>query len=374
MEKQFSRIYYLDNLRSFALLLGLIFHSAIVYAETIGYAIKNPQRSPILDDFCFFVHSFRMPLFFFLSGFFSEMILSKKGSIEYWKTRALRLLIPLITGFLLLAPIQYYITGLTKDFESNLLIFYFLYWTSSDYGLSHLWFLYYLIFYCIILPFIPGKNKFFVWKVQGSHYYLFFFVSLTFSMSLISNSFFPKGFKIFKIDLYLFIFYLSFFLSGMITWRNNAFFQDSPIGLIIKGLLFLLSCIILSIFEYYEKFDPLWKAYFWGGEYKRFIHILFSSMAAWIFIYFFIEFFKRFFNFENKITIYLRNSSLPIYLIHHPISLIIGYLLKDSVLGVYPTFFLHSIFVIILSFTIYDSLIRTSPMWQRLFGVQFKSN
>ena len=65
-----KRLFYLDNLKTFALLLGVLFHTSIVYAPNIGYAIKSGDLHYFFSILVHLIHLFRMPLFFFLSGFF----------------------------------------------------------------------------------------------------------------------------------------------------------------------------------------------------------------------------------------------------------------------------------------------------------------
>lgn len=365
-----SRLIYLDNLRSFALLLGLVFHSAIVYADSIGYALKSDERSVILDHFCFFVHSFRMPLFFFLSGFFSEMVWHKKTWKFYLSTRSNRLFIPLIIGLLIFAPIQYYIMQLGKKDNLGFTEFYFHFFTDQYFGLSHLWFLYYLIVYCIILPFLPGKESFFKFKVHSTSLFLFLFFSITLGISLIAHSFFPKGYKFLEIDPYFFFYNFSFFFAGILAYQNQAIFQETEIRLRRKILLFVFAFFLLAFFENSEKTDPLWMGYFFGREWIRFFHLTLASMTAWGFIYFFIEFFKRFFRKETSMSLYLRDSSLPIYLIHHPVSLILGYGLYHVEVGVYIKFSIHVTLVFLISYGIYDSFVKPSPIWRRLLGMK----
>jgi glucans biosynthesis protein C len=365
-----NRLVYLDNLRSFALLLGLVFHSAIVYAESIGYAIKSEDRSEILEHFCFFVHSFRMPLFFFLSGFFSEMVWAIKGWRIYIHSRATRLFIPLVVGLVLFSPVQYYIMELSLGRELNWIEYLIHYFQSGTAGLSHLWFLYYLVMFCVLLMILPGKESFFRFNNLSTSYYLFFFISITLGFSLLAHSFFPKGFKFYKVDPYLFIYYFSYFFCGIFAFSNQAIFRDNQVGLRIKVALFLTAFFLLAFFENSEKTDPLWTGYFWGGGITRLFHLFLSSLTAWSFIYFFIEFFKRFFREENSFTIYLRDGSLPIYLIHHPISLILGFILIPLDLDVWIKFSIHLVLVFILSYSIYDAIIKPSPLWRRLMGMK----
>jgi glucan biosynthesis protein C len=361
---------YLDNLRSFALLLGLVFHSAIVYAESIGYAIQSQDRSEVLKHFCFFVHSFRMPLFFFLSGFFSEMIWTKKGKMAYLQTRSLRLILPFFVGMVLFAPIQYFLVELRKG-ENFLYPEFFLgFWSGDSFGLSHLWFLYYLIIYCILLPFVPGKDRYFRFDSLSSHFLYFFFVLTTLGFSLFANSIFPKGYKFLEIDPYLFIYNFSFFFAGILAFRNPKMFRDSILTVQAKAIGFICLLILLVFFENLEIQDPLWSGYFWGGRPRRILHLGVSATIAWGFIYFFIEFFKRFFNSETESSIYIRDSSLPIYLIHHPVSLGLGYYLLPLNIDLFPKFCIHLTLVFLISFLIYDSFVKPSPLFRLLLGMR----
>ncbi|WCL50240.1 acyltransferase family protein [Leptospira sp. GIMC2001] len=365
-----SRLIYLDNLRSFALLLGLVFHTAIVYAESVGYAIKSTERSEIFDHFCFFIHSFRMPLFFFLSGYFSEMVWCKKGWRDYLETRTNRLLIPLIVGLILFAPIQYYLMSLIKAGSKTYFEYFFEFFSFAEFGLSHLWFLYYLVIYCFILVLIQFLTKLLRFKIKSPNMYLFLFFSITFSFALVGNAVFPKGLRYLWIDPYLFIFYFSFFFAGILAYKNSAIFNDDSIGLWWKVVIFVLGFGLLALFEYSEKTDPLWMSFFWTKGWIRFFHLLIASLTAWGFIYFFIEFFKRFFQKETAVSVYLRDSSLPIYLIHHPISLVIGYLLLYIDIHLGFKFIFHTISVFLFSFVIYDSIIVKSQILRRLFGMK----
>lgn len=99
-----GRLVYLDNLRSFALLLGIIFHAAIVYASDIKYAIQDEDRSDVLSYFCYWIHSYRMPMFYMISGFFSAMVWEKKEEVFIWKLGSNEFLSQLFLDFYSLRP------------------------------------------------------------------------------------------------------------------------------------------------------------------------------------------------------------------------------------------------------------------------------
>ncbi|MFN7224032.1 MAG: acyltransferase family protein [Paracoccaceae bacterium] len=87
------RLYHLDALRSFAILYGLLVHTA-----TLG--VSGPLR--LISDISGY---FRMGTFFLVSGFFAAMVLRRYGPALFLKKRALALLVPLACGLILLNPV-----------------------------------------------------------------------------------------------------------------------------------------------------------------------------------------------------------------------------------------------------------------------------
>ena len=59
------RLDYLDAVRSFALILGVIFHSSLSFMPVfIGWAVMDISTSGFVSIFMMIIHSFRMELFF----------------------------------------------------------------------------------------------------------------------------------------------------------------------------------------------------------------------------------------------------------------------------------------------------------------------
>ena len=61
--------------------------------------------SPFLSDAGFVAHIFRMSLFFFIAGFFGRLLYHKLGARGFWTNRAMRILVPLIVGWVILMPL-----------------------------------------------------------------------------------------------------------------------------------------------------------------------------------------------------------------------------------------------------------------------------
>jgi fucose 4-O-acetylase-like acetyltransferase len=101
-----NRLDYLDAVRAFALLLGIVFHASMSFVPFfIGWAVMDISTSSIVTNFMLVSHSFRMELFFLIAGFFSHMTFHKKGASVFISSRLTRIAIPFVVGWFILRPL-----------------------------------------------------------------------------------------------------------------------------------------------------------------------------------------------------------------------------------------------------------------------------
>ncbi|MCG6192446.1 acyltransferase family protein [Leptospira sp. FAT2] len=363
--KNRKRLFYLDNLRSFALLLGLVFHVAIVYAAEIKYPLRNEERSEFFDVFGEWVHVFRMPLFFFLSGYFTEAIFRAKPLKDFLRMRIFRIFIPTVVGVLLFAPMQSYISLLQDGERISYLDFYIQIFLNGNIRPSHLWFLYFLILFTILHLFVrkatlpltallkkePAQKGFAQeWKT------ITVFTFISFAGTCMINLYFMKDESRFAIEPVNFVYNYTFFLCGslliskeklLLEPQSDRFWIWAPLAL-------------LTFWGFYEisRIDPFWSYFGYTGDWRRILHILSKCAAGWLMIRLLIGLFQKFFDFKNEQTEYMRTASLPIYLVHHPVSLLAGYFVVHTSLGLAEKFVLHLFLVFSITFAIYHFLIR----------------
>jgi hypothetical protein len=99
------RYHALDRVRATAMLLGVVYH-AILFRMFVGAGGPGPMGAPDSSRwFSDWLHSFRMPLFFLISGFFGRMMLEKYGTRDYLKRRWQRIAIPLFVGLFTFSPL-----------------------------------------------------------------------------------------------------------------------------------------------------------------------------------------------------------------------------------------------------------------------------
>src|SRR5215470_9106726 len=143
----------LSNLRGFAIVMVVAFHSCIAYLISqpdAALAFDVPpygwRATPIVDSarwlgfdlFCAFQYSYLMQLMFFLSGLFVWPSLSRKGGGKFLYDRVLRLGVPFAIGLYLLMPVAYYSVYRVTAVDPSWLAF----WPSGP-----MWFLWLLLLF-----------------------------------------------------------------------------------------------------------------------------------------------------------------------------------------------------------------------------------
>ncbi|MFY8133959.1 MAG: acyltransferase family protein [Aquimonas sp.] len=159
-----DRLHGLDALRGFALLLGIALHTSMSYlpgAETF-WIVAESQPSVALGGFFFWVHSFRMSLFFLLAGYFGRLLLERRGLGGLLRDRVRRILLPLLAFWfpLLVAAIwaAWLKHGGTPPEQEQPPL------SAENFPLMHLWFLYLL---CLFYPALLMLRALLAWIDRG---------------------------------------------------------------------------------------------------------------------------------------------------------------------------------------------------------------
>ncbi|MEM9345597.1 MAG: acyltransferase family protein [Planctomycetota bacterium] len=156
-----QRFHGFDALRGGAMLLGIVLHAAITYMERpmdgLLWPLGNQPTHVSFDVLFWWIHGWRIPLFFVMAGFFAAMLARRRGPAGFLKHRVDRILKPVIVASFTLLPIMYYLWGWgwllegratgeevwQFDFEDPGIEEHFI-------GPAHLWFLNYLIVFSLV--------------------------------------------------------------------------------------------------------------------------------------------------------------------------------------------------------------------------------
>ncbi|MGB0766438.1 MAG: acyltransferase family protein, partial [Phycisphaeraceae bacterium] len=167
------RFHGFDALRGGAMLLGIVLHAAITHMVEpmpgLLWPLSEQPKHLAFDAFFWWVHAWRIPLFFVMAGFFAAMLARRRGPSGFLKHRVRRVLMPVTVASFLLLPMIYCLWGwgwliegrvrweevYQFDFDSPEI-------EESFIGPAHLWFLYQLVtfsfFYWLVLLTGPGRS------------------------------------------------------------------------------------------------------------------------------------------------------------------------------------------------------------------------
>jgi glucan biosynthesis protein C len=377
-----KRIYGIDALRAVAMMLGIVLHASIAYkANHHRNWIHDEQfNHPTFDLLYFFIHSFRMPVFFLIAGFFCRLLYHKIGEKQFAIHRWKRVAIPFIAGVLLILPfslIPYniyfneYIMGLDRDQAIR---------TSTSLGnivrfrgLAHLWFLYdLLIFYVCMLIIMrvaqtgmvkKAFNAFDKWLSGASIHKAWWIILVSIPVFLVLL---PDKELFVITDTYLIprritnlLFYGYLFVVGWCMHKRMDIF-----GLLTKKFPILITAgMVLCLVLFYVEFRGLLE--------NKWLHTLAKLGAAFQVILLTmgsIGVFLHYFKSESWFWKYVSDSSYWIYLVH--LGLVTGlqlYFLNSGVPGILR-FPLALLITLVITIATYQWFVRYTFIGNILHG------
>ena len=108
----------LDALRAVAMLLGIVLHGALSFFPSY-WVVTDSRQASAFGIVVSAIHGFRMPLFFVMSGFFSAMLLQRRGRGALVKHRFFRVFLPLLLGMVTVVPMTNGISALAMSSASR---------------------------------------------------------------------------------------------------------------------------------------------------------------------------------------------------------------------------------------------------------------
>jgi len=375
------RLYALDHLRATMMLLGVVIHSAVsymIFEPDQVWPYRDPVNSVFFDILVGIIHSFRMPVFFLMSGFFAALIYSRRGSNHFINNRIKRILIPFIAGWSLLFPIIFAgFSFATQQLSNEAYTDYIntpIEWLIS---LWHFWFLYYLImFYAITVIATQIKPPASIIRMCQQ----FIGIAMTkvrgvMLLGLISAlTLLPISSGSLDSDLRwipnagVFLAYGFVYWCGWLLYGQQERFQD------IKQHSYrylLLAFILLPITSYFVQQVTIQKITNSTELNQTTAHLLaalFSGLLMWSSILGITGWFLRCFNQYNMTARYLTDSAYWVYLVHLPIAIWTTAQLTHLDWSVWVKFSLTLTVTLVLSLLSYHYLVRRTVIGYWLNG------
>lgn len=375
-----SRQAYLDWLRIMAIVGVLFFHSAMAYVAEWGWHIKNKETSNLLLELNFFLHQFRMPLLFFISGTVTYFMLKKRSSSSFIGLRFRRLLVPLLFGMLVIVPPQVYMERLTQGFKGSLTDFYPTIFTTGAYpagNLSwhHLWFILYLFLYDIVFAGFfkwcmsdKGKTKM-NWinnLAKGKRIYLLMLPGVILFTTLVGR--FPETNDLIH-DYCYFFYWLFFLLAGFLCIAFPAL-MDSLENNRRTSLMVAIITIVAINYLRWNELEPYKVIADWQHNWRTYVNRSLYPLTAWSWVFTAIGYGKRYLNKKLKVLDYLNQAVYPFYILHQTVIVIIVYYVVQTT----DTIAMKYVFTVLVSFlitmSVYHVFIKPYAITRFLFGMK----
>lgn len=390
---QNSRLEYLDVVRALALILGVVFHASLSFVPIfIGWAVMDVSTSSAVAIFMLISHSFRMPLFFLLAGFFSHLAYYRYGKKAFFQSRLIRIGIPFLLGWMILRPllVSSWVMGM-ESMQGNVHI-----WPALVQGVrsllelpsnllvgTHLWFLYYLLMITAVVVSlrmmvslsskVEHKVKYCVasasrWVSRSPFAVVLLAVPCTavlwhmdtWGLDTPDKSLLPLAPVV---ALYGFCFIVGWVLHSHIDMLKHL--TRLRISTFVCACIAVISCIHLSGYEW----QPAHEQY----TMRKALFLYAYAVMMWSLIVLSIGICRRLINKPNALLRYLSDASYWIYLIHLPIVIWLQIAVAEIALHWLLKWLLVSGATLALSLVLYDILVRPTLIGRVLNGKRKRS-
>lgn len=365
-----QREYFLDSIRAWLMLLGIPFHISLIYSSHVWH-VNSAEPSWWLTLFNDFIHSFRMQVFFVISGYFSYMLFLRYPLKRWWKVRVERVGIPMLTAIPLLTLPQFimlqYVKGKADGWHN--LSGYEKYNTLAWELISHLWFLLVLVILTTISLWIFSRVRHrLATRSEGLLERItlgklsIVFLLLGIAYAAVRRTLFILYPPILSDGMFNFVvmqtlYYLPFYLLGALAFiypQLKALFTTPSRGCTLGAALAFMAYLLN---QKYGSGDA------WMYETESVITML---LGLWM-VNVVFALGHRLLNFKSSRVTYFVNASLFIYLVHHPLTLFFGAYITPHIGSNLLGFITGLVFVVGLAIVLYEIHLRI-PLLRFLFS------
>jgi len=373
MISETERFHGLDAVRGIAMLLGIVLHASLPYIEGLpkGLWPSDKNTSNIIAIIFEFIHIWRMPIFFIISGFFANLVITRKSLIIWWKNRFLRLVLPAMIFFPIMSLTIPWI--FMYGYTGNINFFF-----SNEGQPHHLWFLYHLFIFVLFSIFI----RFFgliIYKFFKQINLIVVVDIFNTVKSFLGRHIFDSRFPV----LMIFVFFIFNLFSGAELITN-------PLA---SGLYFLFGYRLYKNNLLFDFIKSNWKYYLIGGLTVTIIFFILNTQVSnfakedvrwipWVILkissavllsFSFIGLAEDKFSNLNPMVRFISDSSYWVYLIHLPLVAFITFFMFKITIFAELKFLVAIILTTAICLVTYKYLVKSTIIGILLNGKKLKS-
>jgi len=378
--EQSTRRHDIDWLRVIAFYILIFFHVGMVFVPW-EFHLKNNQTVEWFETWMAFLHNWRLPLLFMISGIVLYHSMGKRTGKKYFGERSKRLLIPLIFGMFVIVPPQIYYDRLfhgiqfANYWEFWKTVFNFVpYPMGGSLSWHHLWYVLYIFVYSLIAypifkylrseKSISLKNK--VGSFLKNHPNSIYIISIPFLISYYTlGQKYPETHGLFD-DWYNHSISFSLFLLGFCISAVDGFWDVLVAKRKQSLILALIPALTLALFVWGPTFSIINE----DAEWFLYVYGIFKMVMIPSLLYAILGYGRVYLNKPSKVLSYANESVYPLYILHQTVELIFAYYIIQLDWGVLPKFVLLVVVTFGISLLIYELLIKRFNLTRLLFGMK----
>jgi glucan biosynthesis protein C len=352
-----ARLKELDAARGMFMIAGVFYHAALMFSLNGVGGFKDWQRAQEFSILSDLLHTFRMPAFFWIAGYFCMLGLERHSVKEFLRRRFWRLVVPLLILWPTLNALHDWMFYAWRGGS---------WWEILHHGvrLGHLWFICNLILYSTIAVLIVPLMRMNGWRRGGSDINVgwlsaalavsaFTFLACVLVRALTREYMNPGIFRT-PWDAF---YYGSFFFIGLISAEFPSLGKAllSPhwaLAFVAIPAAYLLDALVYN------------HSSFWVRELALFLQIL----SVWLAVGSAVGLAVLFWGLNPRFARVLTNSSYTVYLVHQVFIVALSMMVSGFGWGAAPKFILVCIGTLFFSLAVHFLLVARFSFLRVAFG------
>jgi len=404
----YSRRRDLDVVRELVVVSLIFFHTARIFDDLSFYVKNEPSESAV--TFVVVLAAFwGMPLMFSIAGFAIWHSLQKRKVVAFVRERIRRLLIPFIVGIFILVPPQIYFRLSTDPaYRESYTQFYPRFFdvtfnidfpwfisaspTTGLFQPAHLWFLYNLLVYTLLL--LPvflylrkPQGRLLVERIVSfsNRPWTVFLLALPIALLEVALGADMSGG--WNQSVYIIFIVYGYLFAANARFRHT-FCKNRKIGLVFAIMGSTIGLVALYVLVESSDTDPL-QDYDLASMMLRFS----KGFVGWFWVVAILGFLENACNSRQTagttgyslsvsresvasggvlacVERYANEAVLPFYLLHQTVIVVTGFYVVQWNTGALPKFFIISLASLVVTLLLYEVMIRRIMLMRFLFGMK----
>lgn len=328
-----TRLYFLDNLRTFLIFLVILYHAGFTYQNAMqgNWIVVDPIRNDSLGLIGLYLDVFVMAAMFFISGYFISASIKNKSSWLFIKGKLRRIMLPWSVAVLTLIPAYKALFLYSRGLPQQEWFSYFhvfqragtdLSFFANDPSQHWLWFLPILFLFQLTYLGLSKINWPSVKISLKTAVIVIFFVAVAYGMTISIADL--RGWTltaIFDFQRERLLVYFMFFLLGALCDKLNVFTTESSGKryFIIANIVLTVAIslyTVLAINFLLNMITPGRDYFFIAQHIDGTIYYSALMLLMFAFLYILLYTFKTRFHTSGKIMTQLNSNSYNVYIIH----------------------------------------------------------